>query len=120
MTENKRAVGSEKERIAAAYLEEKGFRILEMNYSVRQAEADIIALDKRTLVFVEVRYRRTLNAGHPLETVTRAKQKQVSKAALFYMNQRKYNPETTDIRFDVVGILGDEIFHIKNAFPFCM
>ena len=118
---NKRSLGGEKEITAAKYLTEKGYKVLQMNYKVRQAEIDIVATDssRRTLIFVEVKYRASDKAGNSLEAVTPAKQRKISQAALFYMNQMKINPETINIRFDVVGIDGDRITHIENAFMFC-
>ena len=63
MPGNKREIGSEKERIAGAWLEKKGHRILEYNFRTRMAEADVISLDGDTYVFTEVKYRRTPDAG---------------------------------------------------------
>ena len=115
---NKRDLGGEKELLAAKYLEEKGYTILQMNYKVRQAEIDIVAFDevRNALVFVEVKYRATSKAGSSLDAVTPSKQRKICQAALFYMNQKRINPETMNIRFDVVGIDGDKITHIENAF----
>lgn len=118
MAENKRAKGSRNEILASEYLKRKGYRILCMNYRVRQGEIDIVAKDGEAIVFVEVKYRKNISAGHPLEAVNEAKQRQISKTALFYMNQQKLNPDLIEMRFDVVGILEDEILHIVNAFPF--
>ena len=118
MNNNKRNLGKEKERAAAAYLSEKGYRIIEMNYQVRQAEIDIIACDGDTLVFVEVKYRKSGDAGDPLEAITLNKQRRICKAALFYMNQKKINPYNASLRFDAIGIMGDRIIHVENAFPY--
>ncbi|SEF42011.1 putative endonuclease [Eubacterium ruminantium] len=116
---NKRRLGNEKEKTAAEYLKAEGYRILNMNYSVRQAELDIVAEDESgTLVFVEVKYRSSGNSGISLEAVNITKQRKICRAALFYMNNYKINPEERNIRFDVVGIDGEEIRHIKNAFQF--
>ncbi len=116
--QNKRKTGNEYEDYAIKYLENKGYFIIERNFHVRQAEIDIIARDKATIVFVEVKYRAGSSSGHPLEAVTIAKQKKISKAALFYMNKNKISPDNTSIRFDVIGILGDELTHVENAFDF--
>ncbi len=113
---NKREVGSDKENVAAAYLEKKGYFIIQKNYRVRQGEIDIVARDGDTLVFVEVKYRKNLSSGHPLEAITPSKIKQISRTALFYLNQNKISVDNTPIRFDVIGILGEEITHIENAF----
>ena len=79
---------------------------------------DLIAKKDGYLVFVEVKYRSTAGSGHPLEAVSISKQKKICKAALFYMNLNKISPDNTSIRFDVIGILGDEITHIENAFDY--
>lgn len=115
---NKRKTGKEYEDLAVNYLKSKGFFIIEKNYQVRQAEIDIIARDKETIVFVEVKYRSSSTSGHPLEAVNANKQKRICKAALFYMNHNKVSPDNTSIRFDVIGILGNEITHVENAFDF--
>lgn len=115
---NKRQIGSKKEHIAAQYLQEKGYHILDMNYQVRQGEIDIVAKKDEYLIFTEVKYRRNNASGHALEAVTMAKQRQVCKTALFYLNQKKLNPDDCAIRFDVVGITGSKITHIENAFSF--
>ena len=112
---NKRQVGTEKENLAAEYLKKKGYFIIEKNYRVRQGEIDLIAR-----VFIEVKYRANGRSGDALEAVTRAKIRQISKTALFYLNQKKISIENTPIRFDVIGINGDSITHVENAFDFVM
>lgn len=115
---NKRIKGKDKEELAAKFLENKGYIIVETNFRVRQAEIDIVAKDGSTIVFVEVKYRSSEKNGNPLEAVDMRKQRQISKAALFYMNTRKIPADTIPIRFDVVGILGEDITHIQNAFDY--
>lgn len=115
---NTRNLGAEYEERAAAYLREQGYFIIERNYRVRQAEIDIVARDGSTIVFAEVKYRANLREGHPLEAVGISKQRKISRAALFYLNQHKISVDNTQIRFDVIGILGDEIVHIRNAFDY--
>lgn len=116
--QNNRKTGQEKETVAVEYLRNKGYFIIQTNYRVRQAEIDIIARDGSCIVFVEVKYRSTDALGNPLEAVDLGKQKKISKAALFYMCNNKISPDNTPIRFDVVGILGDEVTHIVNAFDY--
>jgi len=115
---NKRNIGSGYEKIAGAYLKKKGYDILEYNFHTRIGEIDIVARQGEYLVFVEVKYRKNNHKGHPLEAVSVQKQKTISKCALFYMNKNglQYLP----VRFDVVGILGDQIEVIENAFEFCI
>lgn len=117
---NKRQVGTEKENLAAEYLKKKGYFIIEKNYRVRQGEIDLIARDGMCIVFVEVKYRADDRSGDALEAVTGAKIRQISKMALFYLNQKKISIDNTPIRFDVIGINGDTITHIENAFDFVM
>ena len=117
---NKRQVGTEKENLAAEYLKKKGYFIIEKNYRVRQGEIDLIARDGMCIVFVEVKYRTNGRSGDALEAVTGAKIRQISKTALFYLNQEKISIDNTPIRFDVIGINGDSITHVENAFDFVM
>src|ERR1700733_9410367 len=96
-------LGSKGERRAAAFLRKKGLRIVGRSVSSRCGEIDLIALDGDTIVFVEVRTRRSLEAGHPAESVTVEKQARVTRAALSYLKQhRLWNRRA---RFDVVAII---------------
>lgn len=116
--QNNRERGSFFEEKACEYLKEKGLQILERNFRVRQGEIDIVARDRGTLVFVEVKYRKDSVAGLPQEAVTYTKQKQISRVALFYLSFHKL-PLSTPCRFDVVAICKDEVCWIPNAFDFC-
>ena len=113
--QNKRRTGAAYEEKAASWLEEHGMQILERNYRCRRGEIDLIAMDGKYLVFVEVKYRRDLHAGYPAEAVDARKQKRIAGAAVCYCRERKISQDQP-CRFDVVGILGDEIEHIKDAF----
>lgn len=106
-------IGTNYETVAAGFLQKLGFKIVEKNFKVKTGEIDIIALDKKILVFVEVKFRKNNNYGNPCEFVTIQKQQKIIKAALLYI---KKNNIKTDFRFDVVSICGSEIEHIKNAF----
>lgn len=112
---NKRSLGSEKEQIAEEYLKRKGYRILEKNFRCRQGEIDLIGRDGIYLVFVEVKYRADGRAGAPEEAVNRTKQRTILRVARYYLYLHRL-PEHTPCRFDVVGIIGDEIRLIKDAF----
>lgn len=112
---NKRQTGADHEERAAGWLEEHGFRILERNYRCRQGEIDLIAMEGACLVFVEVKYRSGSRAGHPSEAVDARKQRRIARTAVHYCYKNKI-PDTQACRFDVIGILGDEIEHLKNAF----
>lgn len=119
--QNNREIGARYEQIAGKYLQERGLKILEYNFHCSKGEIDIVAKDKETLVFVEVKYRRTLGSGSPLEAVNRKKQMVISKCAKYYMMYHcRYEMAC---RFDVIGILGEDsnykITHIENAFDYC-
>lgn len=115
---NKRATGSRYEDTAAAFLVKKGYKILHRNYRVRGGELDIVASFKETLVICEVKYRSTGDYGDALEAVDHRKQLQISKVTMHYMNQFRYPPDT-QVRFDVIGVTGNGITHIENAFLYC-
>ncbi len=114
--QNKRQLGGRKEHMAGSFLEEKGYVVLEYNYHTRSAEIDLICKDGSTYVFVEVKYRKDCKEGHPLEAVTAAKQRRIRQAALYFLMERNLSPDLTEIRFDVVGILDDELTHVPGAF----
>lgn len=113
---NTRKIGSGYEQIAADFLTELGYKILEMNYRIRQGEIDIIAMDRNCIVFVEVKYRAggTLNA---LEAVDYRKQRKISRVALTYLTRHHLN-EFTPCRFDVVAVTDEGCHVTKNAFDY--
>jgi putative endonuclease len=90
-------------------------RLLERNYRCRFGEIDLIMSDGRTLVFVEVRYRRNKSFGGAVESITGAKREKLLRAARHYMAARKGLPAC---RFDAVLLNGDteELEWIENAF----
>jgi putative endonuclease len=118
VTDNK-TLGERGEAIAAAYLKGQRFTIIERNFRCKGGEVDIIARDGKTLVFVEVKTRRTLTFGPPQMALTPFKQRQISKAALTWLAKKKqFNASA---RFDVIAIIAPdhqvpEIEHIRNAF----
>ena len=113
---NKRETGPAYESAAARFLETKGYRILERNYRCRFGEVDLIAQEGNTIVFCEVKFRRDLRVGHPLEAVDLRKQHRISKCALCYLTENRLSGQ--ECRFDVVGICGEEITLIRNAFEY--
>lgn len=114
---NKRKIEAAHERQAAVFLKQKGYEILEMNYRCRMGEIDLIAKDNEYLVFVEVKYRKNEQAGNPFEAVNYGKQRMISKVAAYYLMRQGFSMEQP-CRFDVVGILGNEMTLIKNAFEY--
>ena len=112
---NKREIGSGYEEMAAAYLIEQGYTILERNFRERYGEIDIIARDGEYLVFVEVKYRKNEKNGDPAEAVGAYKQQRIRRTAQYYLYKKRMGTETP-CRFDVVAILGREIRLIRDAF----
>ncbi len=108
--------GMTMERYAACYLKQQGLVPITSNYQCRTGEIDLIMRDQDTLVFVEVRYRRSAQHGTATETVTSYKQRRLIRCARHYLMQQRLH-ETMACRFDVVGIRADEgIEWIPNAF----
>ena len=118
IVQNTRKLGKAYEQLAGKYLETRGYQILEYNFYSRTGEIDIIALHDGYLVFVEVKYRRNEQKGHPLEAISIQKQRTISRCALYYMKKNGFSE--MPVRFDVVGILGDQIQLVQNAFEFVM
>ncbi len=118
MNNAKQRLGKEGERIAEEYLKKKGYTLVERNYRCRTGEVDLIVLDRRVVVFVEVKTRSDYRFGTPLEAVAARKQQKMIRAAQFFLHEKKLHQR--DARFDVVGISwpGENpvVEHIKNAF----
>ena len=94
--------GRKSEAAAVRYLTEIGYRILARNYQTRQGEIDIIAQDGDTIVFVEVKARRSAYFGSPKAAVTRAKQRKMSLTAQTYL--KAANRSHAKARFDVLAM----------------
>lgn len=119
MLKTGRDIGNEGEEIAAAYLESKGWLILDRNYFFEKAEVDIVAYDHTQIIFVEVKLRSGTYFGRPEEYITPQKEKLVKKAAEAWVYERKM--ETALVRFDVIAIVQNrnkapEITHFEDAF----
>ena len=112
---NKRVLGDTRENIAAAYLENNGYFILERNFRCRMGEIDIVANEGGYIVFVEVKYRADLKYGAPAFAVDRKKQHTIYNVASFYLKKNGISFDTP-VRFDVIAITGSKIELIKNAF----
>ena len=111
--------GQRGEQLAAELLTKKGYKILETNWRLGRLEIDIIAANRKEIVFAEVKTRTSLFGGTPEEAVDETKRKHMVTAANAYI---KYHQDNRNIRFDVIGILMnksgeiDEIRHYENAF----
>jgi putative endonuclease len=107
-------VGGEMERLACAYLQGRGLRLLERNYRCRRGEIDLVMREAGTLVFVEVRFRASTGFGTPAETVDIFKQRKLAAAASHYL---QHYPTNRPCRFDVIALGGNNrVDWIRDAF----
>lgn len=114
-----REIGREGEDLAAAYLESKGYTILERNYFFRRAEVDIVAYDRKQIVFVEVKLRTGKAFGEPEDAVSEEKMHNIYKAAEAWLYERKM--DRSPVRFDIISILrvrndAPSFKHFKDTF----
>lgn len=110
--------GKKGEDIAVAYLKGEGYQILERNYRCPFGEVDIVAKDGNTIVFVEVKSRRSERFGDPQVAVGQEKQKKISMISLNYLQEMRIPSDNA--RFDVVAVKmfpeGTKVELIRNAF----
>ena len=118
MTTKYQQFGEKSESIAVNCLKKQGYRIIELNYRTKLGEIDIIAKQGKTLVFIEVKARKSSRFGRPELAVTPKKQRKISMTALYYLKSTKQS--NAKARFDVVAINSakerSSIKIIKNAF----
>lgn len=118
MTNHQYQFGKSSEAIAVKHLKKQKYKLLAQNYRTKFGEIDIIAKDKRTIVFIEVKARKSDQFGHPKGAVTYQKQKRIVRVAMQYLKETGLSD--VKARFDVVSILlkngKPEIEIIKNAF----
>ncbi len=111
-------LGRRGERAAEKYLRRSGYRIVARNFRAAGAEIDLVAMEAETLVFVEVKTRRSRDAGAPEEAVDERKQKQIRRAAEIFAT--RYRADEVEMRFDIVAVDASgrrlEIELLRNAF----
>jgi putative endonuclease len=114
----RQVLGKEGERIAERFLKKKGYKLVERNYRCAAGEIDLILLDRRVIVFVEVKTRTGHGFGTPLEAVEFRKQRKMIHAAQYFLSAKGLHQR--EARFDVVGISWPQseplVEHIENAF----
>ena len=112
---NKIKTGKNGENLALEYLIKQGYKIIETNKRFsRYCEIDIIAKDKDTFVFCEVKTRSTMICGNPLEAITKSKYQNIKKGIFFYMQE---NPDCKKYRIDAISIVLKpklDITHLRN------
>ena len=112
MNTTTRQKGNFGEELSVKELLNKGYRILERNFSSRYGEIDIIAEKNKEIVFIEVKYRKTNKFGYGYEAVDRRKIIKILKLANYYIQSKKY--QNYKIRFDCMSYLGNELDWIKD------
>lgn len=116
---NRRSEGAMYEELACSYLRKKGFRILDRNVYILRKEVDVVAMDHGTVVFIEVKGRRSGKFGRPAEAVDRRKKDHMIGIAGAYLEKKGMRDRAC--RFDVVSVMvtGREqtsVEHIRHAF----
>lgn len=113
---NTRDKGNTGEEIAVKYLRDKGYEIVERNFTTNVGEIDIIAAHEGYLVFVEVKLRLNDKYGYAADAVGYAKRRKISEVAAQYI--KKYRLFGQAVRFDVVEVYTEDrrVEHIENAF----
>ena len=109
--------GIEGENLAREFISCKGWEILATNWKGERCEIDIIAREKGTIVFIEVKARSSAAYGWPEDAVTPAKQRNITDAAEMYLEENNLD---TEIRFDIISIHDKngqpQVYHIIDSF----
>ena len=114
------SLGERGERAAVRFLRRRGMKIVARGYRERFGELDIVAVERRTVVFVEVKTRVSSRGGHPAEAVDTDKQRRILLAALAFLKRNRLLECAA--RFDIVAVTWPEdqrrpvIEHFPNAF----
>lgn len=121
MFSKKRQTGNQAENLALQYLEKNRLKLIEQNYSTKMGEVDLIMLDnsEQSLVFIEIRYRKSVYFGSAIDTINGSKQAKLIRTAKHFL-QCHTQYDDFICRFDVVGLESDlkcpKINWIKDAF----
>jgi putative endonuclease len=116
----KKTLGQRGEAAAARYLRRRGYKTLARGDRHGPGELDLVMLDRKTIVFVEVKTRQSHDGGHPAEAVDLDKQRRLTQAAVAFL--KRHRLLELPARFDVVAVTWPEgkqsptIEHIPNAF----
>lgn len=113
----KNQTGVRGEKLAEDFLIQKGFKLVERNFTSRFGEIDLIMNDENVIVFVEVKYRNSYKYGQARDAVNFQKMRKIAKTAEYFIIK---NSIKALFRFDVVSIDTSKIEHIKNAFTMDM
>lgn len=114
MSESSRATGLAGEDAGVAMLRQAGFQVLDRNFRCRYGEVDAVARDGDTIVFVEIKRRRSGAFGSPQEAVTERKQARIARVAAQYLKLRGWLERP--VRFDVIALGPEAREHLRDAF----
>jgi putative endonuclease len=119
----RRHLGDIGEQLALEHLERLGYELVSRNHRTRWGEIDLVVHDGRSLVFVEVKTRRTSSAGRgPWEALHGPKQRQVRRMAAAFLAEVSERPRAAELRFDAIGVVIDPrgrlaaLDHVEAAF----
>ncbi|STA76434.1 Uncharacterised protein family UPF0102 [Citrobacter freundii] len=104
------------ESTARDWLQSKGLHFIAANVHERGGEIDLIMREGNTIVFVEVRYRRSAQFGGAAASVTRSKQHKLLQTARLWLARHNGSFDTVDCRFDVLAFTGNDVEWFKDAF----
>lgn len=107
-------LGAAGEDLAAAWYEERGYRVVARNWRCRQGELDLVARTARVVIFCEVKTRSSLAFGSPFEAVTPTKRRRLRALATAWLAET--GTRAPEIRFDVAGVVGGRIEVMEAAF----
>jgi putative endonuclease len=113
-TGDRRARGAAGEALAAAWYEAAGYDVVDRNWRCRDGELDLVCRLGATIVFCEVKARRTAAYGMPAEAVTAAKRRRIRRLAARWLADRDVRGAA--VRFDVAAVLGSRVEVITDAF----
>ena len=121
MTDVRHTAGHQGEEIAVQHFQRLGFEVLARNHRTRFGELDLVAFDGHTLVFAEVKTRRT-DSREPWENLHWLKQSKVRRMAIAWLTESADRPFGAELRFDGIAILLDptgalvRLDHLEAAF----
>ncbi len=108
--------GAAGEDLAAEWYRRNGYEVLDRNWRVREGELDVVARRGRTLAVCEVKARRSVAFGSPLEAVTAAKQSRIRRLAAIYLRSSPRSLRVDTVRFDVAAVLDGHLEVVEDAF----
>ena len=112
----RKTIGLRGEQEAVRYLRKRGYKIIARRERILRGDIDIVALDKRTVVFVEVRSKTITEHGHPAETIDTRKKQRIGMLANAYI--KRHRLEDYSFRLDVVTVLFTSPTSIQNRWLF--